>query len=247
MLPGVVGEDADDAGSHNGCGDSKDTDKWLKFSNLANNLGLELLLVGGSIAKEELVFFISGQLPLIGEQAKKNGCNRCPDDEQNGYGFHDVHSVPPPCNRADVLRKIRYLRALGCSAGNEPSAQSYAIQWTLKQPFFEGDAGYKERRFLVFGDEVKGKKCDRGDTGDHKCKQNYDEPRGAVGCLGRGLSDPHCFDKDIRDETDEIHSYSMRAESNGSRLALWLGFASLGIRRTSSYYGLAAAGVGAYT
>ena len=96
---------------------------------------------------------------------------------------------------------------MGCSAGNEPSAQSYAIRWTLKQPFFEGDAGDKEHRFLVFGDEVKGKKCDCGDTGNHKCKQNYDEPRCPVGCLGRGLSDPHCFDEDIRDETDEIHDY----------------------------------------
>jgi hypothetical protein len=58
---------------------------------------------------------------------------------------------------------------------------------------------------LVFGDDVKGKKCDCGDTGNHKCKQNYDEPRSPVGCLGRRLSDPHCFDEDVRYETDEVH------------------------------------------
>jgi len=40
MLPGVVGEDADDAGGHYGRGHAKDADKRLNLCNFANNLGL---------------------------------------------------------------------------------------------------------------------------------------------------------------------------------------------------------------
>src|SRR3981081_4102185 len=48
VQPGVVGEDADNAGGHNGRGHAKDADKWLNLGDLANNFGLKLLLVGDS-------------------------------------------------------------------------------------------------------------------------------------------------------------------------------------------------------
>src|SRR5271154_5073410 len=92
VLPGIVGEDADDPGGHNGRSDAKDADKWLNFRDLANDFGLELLLVGDIFGEEELILLISGQLPLIGEQAEKAGCNCCPDNEQYGYSFHSGHS-----------------------------------------------------------------------------------------------------------------------------------------------------------
>jgi hypothetical protein len=99
--------------------------------------------------------------------------------------------------------------------------------------------------------EVKGNKCDGRDTGDHKCEQDDNEPRGAIGGLRRGLSNPHCFDEDVRYEMDEVHAFLMVVESNSSRDAGWsafvLTFASWGVRGTSIDYGLAASGVGAYT
>ncbi len=65
--------------------------------------------------------------------------------------------------------------------------------------------------------EVKGNKCDGRNAGDHKCEQDDNEPRGPIGRLGRGLSNPHCFDEDVCDEMDEVHGVSMLVESNSSR------------------------------
>src|SRR5229473_3593706 len=73
MLPGVVGEDADNAGGHNGRGHAKDADKRLNLCDLADNFGLKLLFLGDSLVEEELIFFVASQLSLIGEQAEKTG------------------------------------------------------------------------------------------------------------------------------------------------------------------------------
>src|SRR5882724_6013812 len=73
VLPGVVGEDADNAGGHNGRGHAKHADKRLNLCDLANNFGLKLLFLGDSFVEEELVFFVTSQLSLIGEQAEKTG------------------------------------------------------------------------------------------------------------------------------------------------------------------------------
>jgi len=45
MLPGVPGEDPDDASGHDRCGDAKDADEWRDLSDFADDLGLHLLRV----------------------------------------------------------------------------------------------------------------------------------------------------------------------------------------------------------
>jgi len=92
VLPGVVGKNADDAGGHDGRSHAKHADKWLNLCDLANDFGLELLLVRDGLAEEELIFFVSGQLSFIGEQAEKTGYNGCPNDEQYGDIVHNGHS-----------------------------------------------------------------------------------------------------------------------------------------------------------
>ena len=67
MLPGVVGEDADDACGHDGCGDAKHTNKWGYLIDLTDDLRLNLLFMGDSFAEKELVFLIPGKLSLVGE------------------------------------------------------------------------------------------------------------------------------------------------------------------------------------
>jgi len=71
MLPSVVGEDADNTGGHHCRGNAEHSDKGLDFGYLANDFALELLFVGANVAEEQLVFFVSGQLPFIREQAEK--------------------------------------------------------------------------------------------------------------------------------------------------------------------------------
>jgi hypothetical protein len=73
VLPGVVGEDADNPGSHDGSRHTEHADKRLDFCDLANDFGLKLLLVRDGFVEEELVFFIASELSLIGEQAEKTG------------------------------------------------------------------------------------------------------------------------------------------------------------------------------
>jgi len=67
MLPGVVGEDADDAGGHDGCGDAKYADKGCYPVDFADDLRLNLLFVGEGFIEEQLVLFVAGELSLVGE------------------------------------------------------------------------------------------------------------------------------------------------------------------------------------
>ena len=60
MLPGVVGEDAENAGGHQCRGYAKHPNKRLDLCDFANDIGLKLLLMGDTFAEEELVFFVAG-------------------------------------------------------------------------------------------------------------------------------------------------------------------------------------------
>ena len=73
MMPAVMTAEAIPKTRTNGC----------NFGDLANDLVLKLLLVGDVLAKEELIFFISGQLSLVGKQAEETGCDCCPDNKEN--------------------------------------------------------------------------------------------------------------------------------------------------------------------
>ena len=110
MLPGVVGKDADNAGGHHGRGHAQYADKRLNLCDFANDLGLQLLLVGDGFVEEELVFFVAGQLSLIGEQAEKTGYELPPKrSARTGIVSIAVIAVPPPYDRADVFGWSCYL------------------------------------------------------------------------------------------------------------------------------------------
>lgn len=44
-----------------------------------------------------------------------------------------------------------------------------------------------------------------GDGGEHDREHDDDEPRCAIGGLGRGLGNPHGVDEGVRDEVQELH------------------------------------------
>jgi hypothetical protein len=67
VLPGVIGEDADDASGHDGCGDAKYPNEGCYLIDFADDLRLNLLFMGDSLAKKQLVFLIAGELSLVGE------------------------------------------------------------------------------------------------------------------------------------------------------------------------------------
>ena len=58
MLPGIVGEDADDTGGHDGGGHAKYTDKGCYPIDFADDLRLNLLFMGDGFIEEELVFLV---------------------------------------------------------------------------------------------------------------------------------------------------------------------------------------------
>lgn len=68
MLPRVPGKDADDSCGHDGSDNTEDADKRRDFGDFADDLVLHLLRVSrDAVTEEELVFFIAGQLSLVGE------------------------------------------------------------------------------------------------------------------------------------------------------------------------------------
>src|ERR1700733_9417109 len=68
MLPGVPGKYADDSCGHDGSGNTKDANERRNFGHFADDLGLHLLGVSrDAVTEEQLVFFVAGQLSLVGE------------------------------------------------------------------------------------------------------------------------------------------------------------------------------------
>ena len=88
LLPGVVNEHADDAEGYDaGCSAEK-SDKGRETVYFANDFGLLVLFVGMTAVEEELIFFVTGDLPTVGEQEEECEGDYTPDDEHCGQSVH---------------------------------------------------------------------------------------------------------------------------------------------------------------
>jgi hypothetical protein len=80
LLPGVVDEKADDSNSDETGRSAEEADEGGQTVYFANDLVLLVLFVGVSSVEEELVLFVAGDLPTVGEQKKEGYSDHCPDD-----------------------------------------------------------------------------------------------------------------------------------------------------------------------
>ena len=63
--------------------------------------------------------------------------------------------------------------------------------------------------FSVTGGEVDGNDRDGDDGGKHDTEHNENEPGSAICRLRCGLGNAHGIDKQVRDELNEFHTFSM--------------------------------------
>jgi hypothetical protein len=88
MLPGVPGEKAGDDKGHEAGEAAEDADQGLGSAELGDDLVLMALLNGVAVTEEELIFLVTGEGGVVGEQAQEAGQEDAPDDEQDGQISH---------------------------------------------------------------------------------------------------------------------------------------------------------------